>query len=144
MTETTTAPANSLPTPVPQINPDTKVFWEATGRGEFLLQRCTNCQTVIWYPRAICPECSATTLEWFPGSGKGEIYSWTKTHKGLGQYAKAGPYILAYVELEEGPRVMTNIVEYADDDLVVGKAVELVFHPTGESTALPRFRPVKS
>jgi len=137
MTET------NLPSPVPPVTPDTTEFWEATKRGELLLQRCTNCQTVIWYPRMMCPECSGTSLEWFTGSGKGTIYSWTKTYKGQGDYAKAGPYVLAYVQFEEGPKAMTNIIDYTDEDLVIGAPVEIAFTPTEDGTALPRFRPAK-
>lgn len=75
-------------------------------------------------------------------SGRGTVYSYSVVSKGMGEYAGIGSYVLAYVELEEGPRVMTNIVEADPAALQVGDAVEVVFSPAGEHGALPRFRPV--
>jgi uncharacterized OB-fold protein len=73
-------------------------------------------------------------------SGRGRIYSYTLNYRGEGPYRDCGPYVLAYVELDEGPRLMTNIV--ADDgELAVGLPVEVTFRDTGEGSALPRFRP---
>ena len=134
---------STLPAPVPVVTLDTTHFWQGTTRGELILQRCDTCDAVIWYPRPICPECGGVALAEFTASGRGEIYSWTKTTKGPGDYANAGPFVLAYVQLAEGPRMMTNIVEYSDDDLVVGRSVEVIFHPTGDDSALPRVRPTQ-
>jgi uncharacterized OB-fold protein len=80
--------------------------------------------------------------EWFASAGRGRVYSYTLNHRGQGAYQDAGPYVLAYVELDEGPRMMTNIVAAEADGLAVGLPVEVVFHDTGEGSALPRFRPV--
>ena len=129
-----------LPAPAPVVNPETKPFWDATTEGRLLLTRCTDCRAVIWYPRTICPECWSADTEWFQASGRGTVYSYTVNHKGEGPYRDAGPYVLAYVELDEGPRVMTNVIT---DDLAaveVGSAVEVVFSPTDGEAALPRFR----
>jgi hypothetical protein len=131
-----------LPAPPPAVNPETKEFWDATARGQLLLKRCLDCGTVIWYPRAICPDCASLRTEWFAASGRGHVYSYTVNHRGQGAYADATSYVLAYVELDEGPRVMTNLVEAGQADLAIGLPVEVVFHDTGEGTALPRFRPV--
>jgi uncharacterized OB-fold protein len=130
-----------LPAPPPPVNPETKPFWDATTQGRLLLVRCRTCQSVIWYPRAICPACSSTETEWFEASGRGTVYSYTVNHRGDGPYRQAAPYVLAYVELEEGPRVMTNLVEVDHDQLAVGMPVEAVFSDTGEGNALYRFKP---
>jgi uncharacterized OB-fold protein len=130
-----------LPTPVPHPNLETQEFWDATARGELLLKRCDACGYVIWYPRSLCPACGGTATSWFPASGKGTVYSCTVTRKGQGAYRNAGPFVLAYVELEEGPRLMTNIVECDPGSVHIGQAVEVVFHDTGQGSALPRFRP---
>jgi uncharacterized OB-fold protein len=130
-----------LPAPAPPVNPETKAFWDATAEGRLLLARCRRCQTVIWYPRAICPACSSTDTEWFEASGRGTVYSYTINHRGEGPYREASPFVLAYVELEEGPRVMTNLVDVDHDQLAVGMPVEVVFADTGEGNALYRFRP---
>jgi uncharacterized OB-fold protein len=131
----------TLPAPVPAVNPETREFWAATAQGRLLLKRCLDCGSVIWYPRVICPECASLRTEWFEASGRGHVYSYTVNHRGQGEYAEAVPYVLAYVELDEGPRVMTNLVEADEPDLAVGLPVEVVFHGTGDGTALPRFRP---
>lgn len=129
-----------LPAPAPSVNPETQPFWDATSEGRLLLKRCATCQEVIWYPRAICPECGSMNTEWFEASGRGTVYSFTVNYKGDGPY-KSAPYVLAYVELEEGPRMMTNIVGTDPSQVSIGQSVTVVFHPTGEGPALPRFRP---
>jgi uncharacterized protein len=133
-----------LPAPVPFVNPEIKPFWDATAEGRLLLPRCQDCQAVIWYPRPFCPECASTNIDWFQASGRGSVYSYTINRRGqadLPEYRNAGVYVLAYVELEEGPRVLTNIVDCDPDSVRIGQSVEVVFHDTGQGTALPRFRP---
>jgi uncharacterized OB-fold protein len=135
---------SALPAPAPAVNPETREYWAATAQGRLLLKRCLDCGSVIWYPRALCPDCASMNTEWFAASGRGRVYSYTLNHRGQGAYAQAGPYVLAYVELDEGPRMMTNIVEADAGTLAVGLPVEAVFHDTGEGSALPRFRPAAS
>jgi uncharacterized OB-fold protein len=106
-----------------------------------MLQRCSECQAVVWYPRSLCPRCGSVQLEWFEASGRGSVYTYTVNHRGEGPYREAGPYVLAYVELEEGPRLLTNIVDCDPGELRVGMPVQAVFHDTGEGTALVRFLP---
>jgi uncharacterized protein len=135
-----TSPA--LPVPPPAVNPETREFWAATADGRLLVKRCLDCDSLIWYPRAICPECGGLRTEWFEVTGRGSIYSYTVNHRGEGAYQGSPPFVLAYVELDEGPRIMTNIVEAGDAELAVGLPVQVVFHDTGEGAALPRFRPL--
>ena len=130
---------SDLPAPPPPITPETQPFWDATARGQLVLPRCKTCTTVIWYPRAICPACHSMEIEWFDASGRGTIYSYTVVRRG--GYAGGGDYVLAYVELEEGPRILTNIVDCDPAVLACGQPVEVLFHDTGEGTALVRFRP---
>jgi uncharacterized protein len=133
-----------LPAPAPVVLPEVKNFWDATAEGRLLLPRCEDCQTVIWYPRPYCPACASLKVGWFEASGRGSIYSFTVNRRGqadLSAYREAGTYVLAYVELEEGPRVMTNIVDCDPDSVKIGQQVEIVFHDTGQGTALHRFRP---
>jgi uncharacterized protein len=133
-----------LPAPPPFVNPEIKPFWDATAEGRLMLPRCQDCQAVIWFPRPFCPECASTNISWFQATGRGTVYSYTINRRGaadLPEYRNAGVYVLAYVELEEGPRVMTNIVECDPDNVRIGQAVEVVFHDTGQESALPRFKP---
>jgi uncharacterized OB-fold protein len=129
------------------VLPEVKPFWDATAEGRLVLPRCQDCQTLIWYPRPFCPACGSLKIEWTEASGRGTVYSFTVNRRGtadLPQYRQVGTYVLAYVELDEGPRVMTNIVDCDPDSVAIGQRVEVVFHDTGEGTALPRFRPAGS
>ena len=133
-----------LPAPAPFVLPEVKPFWDATATGVLLLAKCSDCGTFIWYPRPFCPECASLKIDWVPASGRGTVYSFTVNRRGtadLPAYREAGTYVLAYVELEEGPRMMTNIVDTDPETVKIGQAVELVFHDTGQGSALPRFRP---
>ena len=136
----------SLPAPAPDVNPETAPFWAATARGELLVKQCEDCASLIWYPRSVCPECGSLRTRWQPVSGRGRVYSYTVNYRGEGRYRDSGPYVLAYVELDEGPRLMTNIVEGASgqlhSELAVGLPVEVTFSDTGEGSARPRFRPL--
>jgi uncharacterized OB-fold protein len=133
---------STLPAPAPPVTPETQPFWDATAEGRLSLPRCLQCRTFIWYPRTFCPDCHTFGVEWFDASGNGTVYSFAVTQKGDGPWREVSPYVLAYVELEEGPRVLTNIVECDPASVAIGQAVEVVFHPTEKGPALPRFRPV--
>lgn len=127
-----------LPAPAPTVNPDTEPFWSAAAEHRLVLPRCRDCATVIWYPRSLCPHCWSTDVEWFEAAGTGTIYSYSVNRKGFGAYRDAAPYVLAYVELAEGPRVLTNVVG-DHEALHIGAAVRAVFHDTESGTALVRF-----
>lgn len=132
--------AGELPVPAPAVNPETQPFWDAAAAGTFLLKRCRDCEAVIWYPRQLCPDCSSLDTEWFAASGRGEIYTYTINYRGDGAYRDSAPYVIAYVELEEGPRVLTNIVETPHEVLAVGLGVEVVFQAAADGAVLYRFR----
>ncbi|WP_042663392.1 Zn-ribbon domain-containing OB-fold protein [Haloferax sp. ATB1] len=134
---------SDLPTPRPFITPETELFWSATTEERLLLRRCTDCETVYFYPRELCPDCLSEDTEWTEASGEGVIYTYTVTRQTRGPYGDATPYVLAYVELEEGPRIVTNIVECDPDDLEIGQAVEVVFDDVDDEASLYRFRPQK-
>jgi uncharacterized protein len=131
----------TLPTRPAPTTIETAEFWSATGEGRLLLKRCDACSTVIWYPRNLCPACGSLETSWFEASGRGTIYTYTIVHKGNGPWAAHVPYIVAYVELEEGPRVMSNVVDVDPGAVEVGMPVEVVWNDTGEGSALYRFRP---
>jgi uncharacterized protein len=104
-----------------------------------LLPRCDACGETIWYPRAFCPSCSGREVKWIEATGDGLVYSYTVVHKGIGPYADHAPYVVAYVELDEGPRVLTNIVG-PTEGLAVGSRVAAVFELDAEGTPSLRFR----
>jgi len=132
---------SALPTSAPTPTPETAEFWAATAEHRLLLKRCRACGHVIWYPRNLCPDCRSFDTEWFAASGRGTVYTYTVSRRGEGPWRDAAPYVLAYVELAEGPRVLTNIVECDPDAVRIGQPVEVVFDDTGEGSALVRFRP---
>ncbi len=132
---------STLPAPAPSINPETAEFWAATARGEFRLPRCHSCGEHYWYPRKLCPFCHSTDTALVPATGRGSVYSYTVVRKTGGDFGTATPFVLAFVELDEGPRMMTNIVTDDPDSVRIGDPVELVFADTGADAALPRFRP---
>ena len=133
---------STLPNPAPTVTQANEAFWAATAEGRFQLQRCNECDTVLWFPRRHCPSCWTENVSTFDASGKGVIYSFTVIRKGAMAYKDAGPFVVAYVELAEGPRIMTNITECDVETVAVGMPVEIVWHDTGQGNALYRFRPV--
>ncbi|WP_131735472.1 Zn-ribbon domain-containing OB-fold protein [Actinomadura roseirufa] len=127
-----------------------EIFWAAAAEGRLLLSRCTPCATVIWYPRPFCPDCGGRDITRFTASGEATVYSYTVVRKARGEYRDLTPYVVAYVELAEGPRILTNIIECDPADVHIGQPVTLLFDPP-EDTApeaddnvrarLYRFRP---
>jgi uncharacterized OB-fold protein len=133
--------SSELPAPAPYVSVETKPFWDATAEGRLVLPRCDECATVIWYPRQLCPGCGSTSVGWIDATGNGTVYSFTVIRKGQGPYREVAPYVLAYVELDEGPRLMTNVVGCDPDTVAIGMPVTVELAPTDKGTALPRFRP---
>ena len=128
--------------PRPAVSSLTQPFWDATAQGRFLFQRCQNCSAAIFYPRPSCTSCGSLELAWEQASGLGVIHTFSiarrATHPAMKDLV---PYIVAIVELAEGPHVTTNIVGCPVDDVAVGQAVELAFDDIAEDGyALPLFR----
>ena len=96
---------------------------------------------MIWFPRQFCPECGGDKVSWLEASGRGTIYSFTVTRNGSGSWKDAAPYVLAFVDLEEGPRVMTNIVDCDPATVTIDMAVHVVWDDIGDGHALYRFAP---
>ncbi len=118
----------------PDTNPETKPFWDGCAAGKFLIRRCTACKKAHWYPRSLCPFCFSD-CEWVEGSGKGSIYT-------LSIMTRAEvPYAIAYVTLEEGPSMMTNIVDCDFAALKIGQNVKLKFVPSEGGPPIPMFAP---
>ncbi len=117
----------------PDTNPETKPFFAAAAEGKFLVRRCTGCKKVHWYPRALCPFCFGE-CDWEEGSGKGKIYS-------LSVMKRGDAYAIAYVTLEEGPKMLTNIVDCDLDAIKIGDDVVVTFVPTTDGPPRPFFKP---
>ena len=136
--------------PKPSASWETRAYWEGCGRHELVLQRCRDCQTVQHRPRAVCAGCLGNDIEHFVASGRGSVYTHTVTYQnGVPPFRDALPYVLAYVDLEEGPRLMTNIVGCEPEQVTIGMPVVVDFQDVeaderGDKDvplAVPRFRP---
>ena len=128
--------------PLPHPNEVSQPFWDAAKRHELQIQRCNACGTHIFYPRKACSECLAADLSWIPVSGKGTLYSYTiaqaPTHPA---FADDVPYVIAIVELEEGPRITTNLVGCQPDQVTIGMPVVASFEEVTPEMTLVKFRP---
>jgi uncharacterized OB-fold protein len=129
-----------LPASMIQRDSDSLPYWEGLTKGELRIQRCSSCSKSVFYPRAICPHCFADQLTWIVASGKGTIYSYTVVHQAFGPFAADVPFVVAIVELEEGVRMMTRIIDAAHEQIVVGTPVKVTFESVGEDLTLPYFR----
>ena len=130
-----------LPLANVEVNAETQPFWDALKNNTLLLPRCNSCTSVVWYPRAHCPVCFSTKLQWEEMSGRGTIYSYSIVTKGNGRWKDSGPYVVAYVELAEGPRILTNIVGVAPSDVYINMPVQAVFDSGDDDRVLLRYRP---
>jgi uncharacterized OB-fold protein len=128
--------------PLPRIDEETRGFWEALARHELYFQRCRDCGTKRFYPRAVCPSCLSSATEWVRASGRGTVYSFTVTQQNQAPgFREELPYVLAIVELDEGVRLMTNVVGCAPDAVRIGLPVEVVFDDVTPEVTLAKFRP---
>lgn len=129
--------------PLPVPSPETKPFWDAARRHELSLPFCRPCGAFFYYPRAACPRCLSPDLAWKPVSGRGTLHTFTVVHRGQQGFPLGSPYVIAVVELEEGPRMMTNLVGIAPDPATIwiGMPVEVTFEDATPEVTLPHFRP---
>jgi uncharacterized OB-fold protein len=131
-----------LPTRPPRRNHETAPFWDACAAGRLSIPRCDECAELIWYPRRFCPFCGSRSVTYTDVSGQGTVYTFTIMRRGGGPFREKAPYVLAYVRLDEGPVVMTNIVGVDPESVEIGQAVQVVFEPAGDGDAVPRFTPI--
>ncbi|WP_152007437.1 Zn-ribbon domain-containing OB-fold protein [Hoeflea sp. EC-HK425] len=131
--------------PLPIIDPGTKPFWDAAKEHRLSIPHCLNCGKHHFYPRELCPHCHSDKLEWTDVSGKGEVYSFTIARKPAGQvFAADVPYIIAMIELDEGPRMLTNLVVSDVETVSIGDLVMVEFDDVTEEITLPKFKVVEA
>ena len=128
--------------PAPLINPENQPFFDATAKGTLLIGKCKPCGEAHYYPRVICPHCGADGADWVESKGTGTIYSYSTMHRGV-----PAPYTIAYVTLDEGVSMMTNLTGFAPGSLKIGQRVRVVFQEADGGTAdkrgamMPMFTP---
>ena len=130
--------------PLPELDPVSTHYWEAASRGELLIQHCPSCDARQHYPRAVCTTCGSAP-EWQTASGRGTVDTFTIVRQyGMPPFATEVPYVVAIIELEEGPRMMSNITDCNVDEVRIGMAVEVHMVVAEPGVGIPFFRPANS
>ena len=138
-----TTPAPKLPVPAP--DEASRPFFDGAAAGKLMLMRCVQCGTYRYPSRERCDECWSTDTEWVEASGRGKLHSWVVFHQVYHPgFADRVPYNVAVVELDEGPRITTNIVGADNRDLRAGMPLAVTFKTVAEGVALPKFRPANA
>ena len=127
---------------MPQASPETQPFWDGCAAGVLRLQRCQPCQEFYFPPRPFCPRCLSTDVQWQDASGRGTLHTYIINHRPAPGFE--APYAIAVVQLDEGPRMMSNIVniDNTPEKLELDMALQVTFEPRGEMM-LPVFEPAQ-
>ena len=132
--------------PLPEMTPVTQPSWTAAVEQTLALQRCQTCQAWVWCPRPSCTTCGSVHLEWTEVSGRGVVYTFTIIRQVVGRVARAFepdiPYIVAWIDLDEGPRICSNIVNCPIEQVTIGMPVQVFFDKVSADVALPKFTPL--
>jgi uncharacterized OB-fold protein len=127
--------------PVPVITPRNRLYWEGTAKGELRLAHCTRCDALFRFAHEWCPECWGLELDWKRASGGGQVSHFSVIHQApYPSFDDVAPYVLAMIELEEGVRMMSNVIGIDPADVHIGMAVEVAFERRGDFM-LPMFKP---
>ncbi len=130
--------------PLPQPTIDSKPFWDGLKEHRMVLQKCADCGRVRHYPRPVCDACLSMEVEWAEASGRGTVYSWTETHHPFhAGFRGETPYILVTVDLDEGVRMQSQLIDASIDELHVGLPVEVVYMDATDEVTLPLLRIVR-
>jgi uncharacterized OB-fold protein len=129
---------------LPVIDEETRPWWEALQRHELYVQKCRDCGDLRYHPRAQCTSCLSPRTEWVRCSGRGKVYTFTTTYQNQGAgFRESLPYIMAWVELDEGVKVLTNLVECRPEEAKIGMPVEVVYEDVTPQVTLAKFRPAR-
>jgi len=130
-----------LPSP---ITPEAKPYWDGLKENKLMLPKCDDCGKPFFYPRVLCPNCHSRNISWMQASGRGKLYSFQIAHRSLNRAFKVElPCVMAMIELEEGPRVLSNLINIEPDPSVVkcDMPVEVVFEKQNDDITLALFQP---
>lgn len=127
--------------PRPRIDTVSRGFWNNARDGQLSVQKCDDCGDTHFPGSPVCPKCLSEAQSWVPVSGRGTLLSWVRFHRAYWDGFRADlPYLVGLVGLEEGPMLMTNIVDASPDDLKIGSGVSVVFEKVDDDLTLPKFR----
>jgi len=129
--------------PLPKPTPWSKPFWDGCKNRKLLIQQCISCKKYIFYPKLFCPFCLSPDLSWIEATGKGKIYTYTVVYAYQPtEFSADVPYVVAVIELEEGVKMMSNIVDCKPDNVRCDMDVEVIFEDITEEFTFPKFKPV--
>ena len=130
------------PLPIPENPEPTRPFWEAAKRHELMMPRCKRCNDLFWYPRELCPVCFSQDIDWVPVSGKGRVYAFTIVYQAAHPaFQEETPYAFAAIDLDEGTRMISNIVNCPIEDVKCDMPVTVFFDDVTPEWTLVRFEP---
>ncbi len=130
--------------PLPAYDNVNRRYWDAAKGHEFVLQKCAECGNVQFPPAGVCSKCLSDNLEWVRASGKGRVWSFNVFHQVYWEsFRSEVPYNVAWIELQEGPMIISNLVGIKNEDIRVDMPVEVVFEDITEDWTLPKFRPAR-
>jgi len=127
----------------PEATPETQPFWDGCREGVLMLQHCGGCGDAYFPPSPYCPRCLSDEVEWKPASGRGRLHTYLISHRPAPGFDADAPYAIAIVELDEGPRMMSNIVGVPNtpEHLVLDMELQVTFEARGDAVQVPVFRP---
>jgi len=132
------APRFDLPTP----DFDTQPFWDAARARRLIIQHCADCGRHQFYPRPFCAHCWGARVDWVEANGRATLYTYSVVHQNdLPPFPERVPYVAAVVDLDEGPRMMTDVVDCDVEALAVGMPLEVTYRELHEDITVPVFRP---
>lgn len=126
--------------PLPQPTALSKPHWDGCRQGVLRVQRCADCASFVFVPQPVCTGCLGTNLEWVESSGRGTLYSYTTVHRPQRPVFEV-PYVVAIVELEEGWKMLTNLIGVEPESVEIGMPLEVAFETMSDEITLPFFRP---
>jgi len=130
--------------PLPQVNPDNRPFWQGCREHLLKIQKCGNCGRLRWPPGFLCPGCLSPEAEWITVTGKGRVYTFAVYHQAFQPgFQEDLPYVVAIVELDDGPRMMTNIIDCDPAGVACDMPVEVAWADRNDEFSIPCFRPIR-
>lgn len=130
--------------PLPLIDDFNREYWEGCKKRELRAQKCRDCGKLRFPPQPMCPNCTSTDTEWIKLSGRGKIYTWTVVYPPvLPAFEDKTPYNVIMVQLDEGIRMVSSLVDCDNDRIKMNMPVEVLFDDVAEDVTLPRFRPAR-
>ena len=134
---------NDVKRPIPRSDePDTAAFWQGTKEKEFRYQQCKRCNTVVFYSRRHCTGCTDGELQWKTSAGTGSVYTFSVVRQSYHPFFRnMVPYVVAWIDMDEGPRILSNVTGVAPEDVSVGQKVQVEWEEH-ETLNIPLFKPI--